>query len=142
MSDANNIENKVDEKNPSAFEKIAQYVINFIFCLVFSCVIAFGVKYWILQLPFNLNVTAEICGIITLFTVFKLSFKKFKKIKWGPATSRNNLFDYSPGDTNDPQNPSSYATPGSPYYAYDVFERDRFHEHKSAFSDSDHYYNR
>ncbi len=142
MNDANNIENKIDEKKLSAFEKIAQYVINFIFCLVFSCVIAFGVKYWILQLPFNLYATAEICGIITLFTVFKLSFKKFKKIKWGPSTSRNNLFDYSPGDINNSQNPFSYTTPGSPYYSYNTIDRERLNDNRSIFSDSDNYYNR
>src|SRR3990167_8046228 len=137
MNDANDFENKINEYNPSIFEKIFLRIIQ---PIALSLAVSVFSGYLILQLPYNLNLTAIIIGIIVFFAVFRFFYKKLKNDRWAhqPVMTK----DYDAGNTNDPRNPSSYGTPGSPYYAYDVFERNRSHENKSAFSDSDNYYHR
>ena len=144
MQKSNDTENKIPTvKEVFASYKLVQkifgYVMLIYFCGMFSAIAAGGVTYCILQLPFKLNILAFIAGAAVFIFAFKIIFNKFINAKAIPSDAR--ISDYEGGNTNDPRNPSSYGTPGSPYYAYDIFERDRFHEHKSAFSDRD-YYNR
>ena len=135
MEEISNSENI--EIQPSVFEKIFLRIIQPA-CISLGISIFSG--YLILQLPYNLNLTAIIIGIIIFIAAFRFFYKKLKNDRWAhqPAMTK----DYDASNTNDPRNPSSYGTPGSPYYAYDVFERNHSHENKSAFSDSDHYNHR
>lgn len=151
MDDRGNTENNIDEKNPDIFEtknqlspaeKIVSRIMGIIFPTAFGLAAYILARIGILDSYPQLTNISRIFGIIAFTPVFIFFYKIFKNMRWGAHTTRNNIFDYDLGDINNSQNPFSYTTPGSPYYSYSSIDRDRSNDSRSAFSDSDSYYNR
>src|SRR3990167_1771737 len=134
MNNANNIESTKTE-NPSLFEKIFLRIFQPIF-------ISLGISGFCGYLVWQLNLyrTAAITVMVVFFFAFKFFYKKCRNDRWDHKRTRST--DYEAGNTNDPRNPSSYGTPGSPYYAYDHFDRQNSRETSSAFSDFDNSHSR
>lgn len=112
--------------------KIAQYAMTIIFSAGFSGAIAFGVLYWILQIPYNLNITACIAAAIAFIVTFRFWYSQLRKSLWHPGKNYN---DFSPGNIHDRRNPFSYTTPGGVNYIPDHSNKDFIRENKSPFSD-------
>ena len=130
-------ESKTAEKNPSVFEKIFLRIIQPIFLSLGVSVFS---GYLILQLPYNLNITAYMVGTVVFIAAFKFFYKKVKNDVW--ARPSRDISDFTPSDLSNPENPFSFTTPGGPLYMSGWSDRDHFNENKSAFSDSDNYQNR
>src|SRR3990167_8490693 len=139
-------DNKKSENiSESTQEKINIYqrILKIFITTFISSMITYFIVFAVCDALFNWKtITESIVAVFVFIFIFKFIYKKgiayLNKI---PNRKAKSFSDYSPGDTNDPRNPSSYATPGSPYYAYNSSDRDRFQDNRSAFSDSDSYYN-